>query len=368
MQSFRLRTRLVLVVIIFTSFSSIGTVHADGEIDAGVLQIKGSTLCRSIGSTILIKSIRYKCSVVDRKKVWVKFKPRIVSVEEPPYVAVYREIQDRGKVAESKSYSVNLEWIVSPTIPTAKLAEAKRQIIDALGPWFELGVETDGLRVFILDEFGAATYEAHRLDRPNCIPWLSSDLPFQSTAQIGFTACGLRDGTMIMMLGSQVPRWSNGMVQHEIAHLGQLALSRTGWGARPDSLAYMDNPCWLIETEAILFSDIFATSWVNSHSNSVAYLKKRKISDNLVDSSAWLNFLTKRERWSSSECWEGSYRSFLLLIYERTYLDFGTERVTKWRLASATQDWKTSFQDEFGMSVRDWYVKSLIPYIEAEVG
>jgi hypothetical protein len=287
--------------------------------------------------------------------------PKVIAPKGlPQYVSVYDEIKDRANRSLGKTYEIRFEWIASPTIPSSRLEPYKKQIVEALGPWLELGVETEGVRVFILDENGADVYNAHRLDRPGCSLPPASELPFEPNASIGFGSCSGRDGTLIMMLGSKSAPIAN---VHEVTHLGQYTLERKGVGSGPIFTRVNSNPCWIFEAEARLFEAVLAGDYNKNRDEIIAYLKRLVSGRGLQTEQKWVDFLVEREDVNSVACWEDVYRYNTLLLYERAYLDFGTARMTKWRIASVRSDWRVEFESEFGMTTRQWYERSVVPYI-----
>lgn len=318
-----------------------------------------------MGVVKVINSKRFKCVTSAGKKVWKiqvskGIPPRVI----PEYEKFYSEIRDRAIASGKKSYTNSLEWIISPTITPARQQMAKEQILNTLTQWFEIGIETRGLRVFILDENGSSVYQQKVLERPNCRSTPASEIGFHSGAQIGWLACmGSRDAMLVMMLGSSIVSWGTGTLEHEVAHLGQAGLLLRGL-AQHNRPHFNEDVCWIFESEASLFKNIFGGD-VDSYRNT-AKVEWRKIRDRhaLNSNENWLSFLLNREGTNNSDCWEGSYRySAALLIYEKIYIDFGSAKVNNWRVNSAIVGWKTAFEAEFGKTTTEWYSTSAIPYI-----
>ena len=325
--------------------------------------------CSKTGVVKVINSVRFKCVTSAGKKVWKiqtskGIPPRVI----PAYEKFYNEIRDRAIASGKKSYTNNLEWIISPTITPARQQMAKEQILNTLTQWFEIGIETRGLRVFILDENGSSIYQQKVLERPNCRSTPASEIGFHSGAQIGWLACmGSRDAMLVMMLGSSIVSWGTGTLEHEVSHLGQAGLLLRGLTqhSRPH---FNDDVCWIFESEASLFQNIFGGD-VDAYRNT-AKVEWRKIRDKYSLSSieSWLVFLQNREGTNNADCWEGSYRySPALLLYEKINIDFGSTRVINWRVNSAVIGWRAAFEAEFGKTTAEWYSTSVIPYIIDQV-
>jgi hypothetical protein len=321
--------------------------------------------CSKVGVVKVINSKRFRCTITSGKKSWKLVRstgipPRVI----PEYEKLYYEIRDRAIASGKKSYTNSLEWIISPTITPARQQMAKDQILNTLTQWFEIGIETRGLRVFILDENGSSLYQQKVLERPNCQSMPASAIGFHSGAQIGWGDClGSRDGMLVMMLGSSIVSWGTATLEHEVAHLGQMGLLLRGL-VQHDRPHINDQTCWIYESEASLFQNIFGGD-VDGYRNT-AKIEWRKLRDrySLNSNEAWLSFLLNREEMNSPDCWEGSYRyNAALLIYEKIYIDFGSAKVTNWRVNSAIIGWKAAFEAEFGKTTAEWYSTSAIPYI-----
>ncbi len=337
-------------------------------VDAGSANastVANNASCSKVGVVKVINSKRFKCVTSAGKKVWKiqvskGIPPRVI----PEYEKFYNEIRDRAIASGKKSYTNSLEWIISPTITPARQQMAKEQILNTLTQWFEIGIETRGLRVFILDENGSSLYQQKVLERPNCQSMPASAIGFHSGAQIGWGDClGSRDGMLVMMLGSSVVSWGTATLEHEVAHLGQKGLLLRGL-VQHDRPHFNDKTCWIYESEASLFQNIFGGD-VDGYRNT-AKTEWRKLRDkySLNSNEAWLSFLLNREEMNSPDCWEGSYRyNAALLIYEKIYIDFGSAKVTNWRVNSAIIGWKGAFEAEFGKTTAEWYSTSAIPYI-----
>ena len=168
---------------------------------------------------------------------------------------------------------------------------------------------------------------------------------------------------LVMMLGSSIVSWGTATLEHEVAHLGQMGLLLRGL-AQHNRPHFNDKTCWIYESEASLFQNIFGGD-VDGYRNT-AKIEWRKLRDrySLNSNEAWLSFLLNREEMNSPDCWEGSYRyNAALLIYEKIYIDFGSAKVTNWRVNSAIIGWKAAFEAEFGKTTAEWYSTSAIPYI-----
>jgi len=337
-------------------------------VDAGSANastVANNASCSKVGVVKVINSKRFKCVTSAGKKVWKiqvskGIPPRVI----PEYEKFYNEIRNRAIASGKKSYTNSLEWIISPTITPARQQMAKEQILNTLTQWFEIGIETRGLRVFILDENGSSIYQQKVLERPGCQAMPVSAIGFHSGAQIGWLEClGSRDAMLVMMLGSSIVSWGTGTLEHEVAHLGQAGLLLRGL-AQHNRPHFNEDVCWIFESEASLFQNIFGGD-VDSYRNT-AKVEWRKIRDRhaLNSNENWLSFLLNREGTNNSDCWEGSYRySAALLIYEKIYIDFGSSKVNNWRVNSAIVGWKTAFEAEFGKTTTEWYSTSAIPYI-----
>ena len=214
--------------------------------------------CSKIGAVKVTNSKRFKCVQSGTKKTWkIQASVGIPARVIPPYEKFYSEIRDRAITSGKKTYTNNLEWIFSPTITPARQQMAKEQILNTLTQWFEIGIETQGLRVFVLDENGSSIYQSKVLERPGCQAMPAFAIGFHSGAQIGWLEClGSRDAMLVMMLGSSIISWGTGTVEHEVAHLGQAGLHLRGLAQHsrphPD-----EEVCWVYESEATLFQNIF---------------------------------------------------------------------------------------------------------------
>ena len=325
--------------------------------------------CSKIGAVKVTNSKRFKCVQSGIKKTWkIQASGGIPARVIPPYEKFYSEIRDRAIASGKKTYTNNLEWIISPTITPARQQMAKEQILNTLTQWFEIGIETQGLRVFVLDENGSSIYQSKVLERPGCQAMPVSAIGFHSGAQIGWLEClGSRDAMLVMMLGSSIISWGTGTVEHEVAHLGQAGLHLRGLAQHsrphPD-----EEVCWVYESEATLFQNIFGGD-VDSYRNT-AKVEWRKLRDkySLNNEAAWLNFLLSREGSNNLECWDGIYRySPALLLYEKIHLDYGTPKVVNWRVNSSIIGWKEAFKAEFGKTTTEWYSSSVVPYIIEQI-
>ena len=172
---------------------------------------------------------------------------------------------------------------------------------------------------------------------------------------------------LVMMLGSSIISWGTGTVEHEVAHLGQAGLHLRGLAQHsrphPD-----EEVCWVYESEATLFQNIFGGD-VDSYRNT-AKVEWRKLRDkySLNNEAAWLNFLLSREGSNNLDCWDGIYRySPALLLYEKIHLDYGTPKVVNWRVNSSIIGWKEAFKAEFGKTTTEWYSSSVVPYIIEQI-
>ena len=325
--------------------------------------------CSKIGAVKVTNSKRFKCVQSGIKKTWkIQASGGIPARVIPPYEKFYSEIRDRAIASGKKTYTNNLEWIISPTITPARQQMAKEQILNTLTQWFEIGIETQGLRVFVLDENGSSIYQSKVLERPGCQAMPVSAIGFHSGAQIGWLEClGSRDAMLVMMLGSSIISWGTGTVEHEVAHLGQAGLHLRGLAQHsrphPD-----EEVCWVYESEATLFQNIFGGD-VDSYRNT-AKVEWRKLRDkySLNNEAAWLNFLLSREGSNNLDCWDGIYRySPTLLLYEKIHLDYGTPKVVNWRVNSSIIGWKEAFKAEFGKTTTEWYSSSVVPYIIEQI-
>ena len=325
--------------------------------------------CSKIGAVKVTNSKRFKCVQSGIKKTWkIQASGGIPARVIPPYEKFYSEIRDRAIASGKKTYTNNLEWIISPTITPARQQMAKEQILNTLTQWFEIGIETQGLRVFVLDENGSSIYQSKVLERPGCQAMPVSAIGFHSGAQIGWLEClGSRDAMLVMMLGSSIISWGTGTVEHEVAHLGQAGLHLRGLAQHsrphPD-----EEVCWVYESEATLFQNIFGGD-VDSYRNT-AKVEWRKLREkySLNNEAAWLNFLLSREGSNNLDCWDGIYRySPALFLYEKIHLDYGTPKVVNWRVNSSIIGWKEAFKAEFGKTTTEWYSSSVVPYIIEQI-
>lgn len=321
-------------------------------------------LCTKLGIFKIMNSSRFRCTLANGRKIWV-IKPGVsISTRVvPAYEKLYGEFRDRAIASAKKSYPNEIEWIFSPTISLTRQQMTKTQILIALSPWLEIGIETRGLRVFVLDENGAAIYTQKTLERPGCRPTPASEIAFHSGAQSGWLECmGSRDAMLVLMLGSSITSLSTGTIDHETTHLGQAGLLLRGLN-QTQNPPFSDDVCWIFETEATLYQNLFSGDVDGYRGSSRKAFQTLRDKYSLSNSSDWLRFLQEREGTNNLDCWDASYRYNTLFLYEKIYIDFGATKVNNWRINGAIVGWKSAFVAEFGMTTAEWYSTSAIPYI-----
>jgi len=167
---------------------------------------------------------------------------------------------------------------------------------------------------------------------------------------------------------SSLPTRPDSFVSHENVHIVQQYLTnyRTG-----------QMPCWLREGSANLFgnftmaekfgADIYSQAKridMDNYLRGTSGVEIRKFSE-----SEWLTHLKSLEGNFQGGCdyiYRFSYGSGLLLS-EQLMAEHGFSKMMDfWRAFGSDKDWRTSFQEIYGIAIDDWYKTKAIPYLMSE--
>ena len=352
------------------------TLLSVSSVSSAAPQIVG-TKCVKVASFRSIKNVKYQCKKSAKGLRWVTVSAKSKSTTTTtttttttiplrPYQLMYQEVlrwAESSRPAASKS-KFTVEF--SPNFDVEKAKRFTEVLRWAFLPW-EWQTLGEGVRVVVVDEFGADFWESRQPSGSNNCGGKGSSLFSANLRPDGFVGygCWTRGGeeVLIWVIGSKFNNFDGfqAMIHHEVVHLAQLATySADG-----------DFPCFLTEGEAQFFGGLLqggqnAAEKADRDNRSWALGIARGISAkySLTTSEEWIKHITLREPRNTSFCAVDTYNYAIGLLHvEKLLIDFGLAKLRLFNLLLANTVWREAFAQAFGTTPTDWYRQSLVPYI-----
>ena len=328
--------------------------------------------CAKAGSFRTAKNVKYQCKKSSKGLRWVTVSAKSKSTTTTttttttiplrPYQLMYQEVlrwAESSRPAASKS-KFTVEF--SPNFDVEKAKRITEVLRWAFLPW-DWQTLGEGVRVVVVDEFGAEFWESRQPSGSNNCGGKGSSLFSANLRPDGFVGygCWSRGGeeVLIWVIGSKFNNFDGfqTMIHHEVTHLAQLATySMDG-----------DFPCFLSEGEASFFDELLgdgrdAAERSRKSDLDIARVISAKYS--LTNSEEWIKHITLREPRNTSFCAVDTYNYAVGSLHvEKLLIDFGLAKLRLFNLLLANTVWREAFAQAFGTTPTDWYRQSLVPYI-----
>jgi len=331
----------------------------------------GGTACKTRGQVRVTSAGSFRCSNVGNRRVWRRAPAAAATtttttttttISLRPYQVVYQEVlrwAESSRPAASKS-KFTVEF--SPNFDVEKANRFTEALTWAFLPW-ERQTLGEGVRVVVVDEFGADFWESRQPSGSNNCGGKGSALFSANLRADGFVGYGCwawrGEEVLIWVIGSKFNSFDRfqSLIHHEVVHLAQFATySKDG-----------DFPCFLGEGEASFFDELLGDgrdAAERSRQRDLDIARAISAKYSLTNNEEWIKHITLREPRNTSFCAVDTYNYAIGSLHvEKLLIDFGLAKLRLFNLLLANTVWREAFAQAFGTTPADWYRQSLVPYI-----